>query len=232
MCANQLRNRALNDLKRHIDLGRCDVLIFNLSLGQRRLFNRRPHDWLRAAIKLAALGELQQLGNNRRLGLKIHRQIGIIPIGIDAQPLQLLALRIDPILRISAAFGAELDSGNFVLVQLFLAILLLNLPFNGQAMAIPTGDIRGVLAKQSLCADNHVFQDMVQRMADMHVTIGIRRAIMQDELLPPTTAIAQVRIEILLLPARQNARLLLRKASLHREVGFGQEYAIAIVLFR
>ena len=104
-------------------------------------------------------------------------------------------------LRISAAFGAELDSGNFVLVELFLAILLLNLPFNGQAMAIPTGDIRRIFAKQSLRANNHIFQDMVQRMADMHVTIGIRRAVMQDELLPPTTAIAQVHVEILLLPA-------------------------------
>ena len=135
-------------------------------------------------------------------------------------------------LRISPAFGAEFNSRDFVLVQLFLAILLLDLPFNGQAMAIPTGDIRRVFAQQRLRADNHIFQNMVQRVADMHVTIGIRRTIMQDELLAPTAAIAQFGIEIGRLPARQNARLFLRKASLHRKVGFGQEYAVAIVLFR
>ena len=135
-------------------------------------------------------------------------------------------------LRISAAFGAEFLRRNLVLVQLFLAILLLNLPLDGQAVTIPTGHIRRVLAQQCLRADNHVFQDMVEGMADMHVTIGIRRAVMQDELLPPTAAVAQVRVEILLLPARQYPRLLLRKASLHRKVCFGQEDAIAIVLFR
>ena len=144
----------------------------------------------------------------------------------------MFALRIDPILRISAAFGAELLLRHFVLVELFLAILLLNFPLDGQAVAIPTGHIRRVFAKQSLRADDHVFEDMVERMANMHVAIGVWRAIMQDELFAPTAAIAQFRVEILLLPACENARLLLRKASLHRKVCFGQEDAVAIVLFR
>jgi hypothetical protein len=34
---------------------------------------------------------------------------------------------------------------------------------------------------------------MVQRMANMHVAIGVWRAIMQDELFAPTGAIAQLR---------------------------------------
>ena len=139
---------------------------------------------------MAAFGEFQQLGNNRRLGLKIHGQIGIVPIGIDAQPLQLFALRINPILGISTAFGAKFNSGHFVLVQLLLAILLFNLPLNRQAVAIPAGHIRRVFAKQSLRPHNHVLQDMVQGMADMHVAIGVRRAIMQDEFLAPTAAVA------------------------------------------
>ena len=135
-------------------------------------------------------------------------------------------------LRISAAFGAEFLRRNLVLVQLFLAILLLNLPLDGQAVTIPTGHIRRIFAEKGLRTDDHVFQNMVQRMTDMHVTISIRRAVMQDELFAPTAAVAQFRVEILLLPARQYPRLLLRKASLHRKVCFGQEDAIAIVLFR
>ena len=132
-------------------------------------------------------------------------------------------------LRIGAAFGAELDGGNFVLVELFLAILLFDLPLDGQAVAIPTGHIRRIFAQQCLCADDHVLQDMVQRVADMHVAIGVRRAVMQNELLTPTTAIAQLRIKILRLPTRQDARLLLRKAGLHREICFRQENGVAIV---
>ena len=202
MRAHQFRNRRFNNLKRHIDLRRDDIFIFHLSFGQGGLFDGRPHHWLCAAIELAAFGEFQQLRNNGRLGMKIHRQIGIVPIGIDAQPLQLFALRIDPILRIGPAFGAKFNSGHFVFVQLLLAILLFNLPLNRQAVAIPTGHIRRVFAKQSLRADDHVLENMVQRMADMHVAVRIRRAIMQDELLAPTAAVAQLRIEICRLPAR------------------------------
>ena len=84
MRAHQFRNRRFNNLKRHIDLRRDDVLIFDFSFGQGGLFNGRPHHWLCAAIQLAAFGKFQQLGNNRRLGLKIHGQIRIVPIGIDA----------------------------------------------------------------------------------------------------------------------------------------------------
>ena len=156
----------------------------------------------------------------------------MVPIAIYAQPFQLLALRIHPMLRIGAAFSTEFGRWYFVLVQLLLAILLFDLPLDGQAMAIPTGHIRRVLAKQGLRADNRVLQYMVQRMADMHVAIGIRRAIMQDELLAPAAAIAQLGIEILFLPARQNDRFLLGQASLHRKIGFRQKDGVAPVLFR
>eukprot|EP01035_Chromulina_nebulosa_P031134 gene31134-41481_t len=98
-----------------------------------------------------------------------------------------------------------------------------------RAMAIPTGHIRRVFAQQCLRADDHVLQNMVQRMADMHVAIRVWRAIMQNELLTPATAIAQLRIKILRLPTRENARFLLRKASLHREICFRQENGVAIV---
>ena len=36
-----------------IDGDRCMVLIFDLGLGKRRLFDRRPHDRLCAAVKAA-----------------------------------------------------------------------------------------------------------------------------------------------------------------------------------
>ncbi len=78
-------------------------------------------------------------------------------------------------------------------------------------------------------ADDRIFQDMVQRMADMHVAIRIRRAIMQDELFAPAAAVAQLFIQALFLPTGKDHRFLLRKASLHGEIGLRQEDGIAIV---
>ena len=59
MRAAQLRNRAFNNLKRHINLRRDNILILNLGFGQGGFFNRRPHHGLGPAIELAAFGELQ-----------------------------------------------------------------------------------------------------------------------------------------------------------------------------
>ena len=124
-------------------------------------------------------------------------------------------------LGIGPAFGAEFLDRNLILVQLFLAILLLDLPFDRQAMAIPAGHIRRVFAEQALRAADHVFEDMVERMADMHVAIGIWRPIMENELLPPGACFAQLMVEVVGFPFGKNARLLLRQASLHREIGLG-----------
>src|SRR3546814_2653048 len=86
-------------------------------------------------------------------------------------------------LGIGAAFGAEFLDRNLVLVELFLAILLLDLPLDGQAVAVPAGNVRRVLALQRLGADDHVLQDMVERVADEHVAIRVRRSVVEDELL-------------------------------------------------
>ena len=141
----------------------------------------------------------------------------------------MFALAIHPLAGIGAAFGAEFLNGNLVLIALFLTIFFLNLPLNGQAVAIPTGDIGGIFAQQALRAHDHVFEDMVERMANMHVAIRIGRAIMQDELFPALPRVAQAAIQVHALPACENARLLLRQAGLHRKVGLGQEHSVAIV---
>ena len=229
MRAEQFGDRAFDDLERNIDLGRDDILIFDLGLGERGLFDGRPHHRLGAAIKHVVGGEFEQFAHDRGLGLIIHRQIRMVPVAADAEALELLALGVNPMLRIGAAFGAELLDRNLVLVELFLAILLLDLPFDRQTVAVPAGHIGRVLALQRLGADDHVLEDMVQRMADVHVAIGVGRAVVEDELVAALAAFANLAFEVALQPFRQNQRLLLRQAGLHREVGLGQEDGVAIV---
>ena len=96
-------------------------------------------------------------------------------------------------------------------------------------MAIPARHIGRVLAHQALRANHGVFQHMVQRMADMHVAIGVRRAVMEDELFAPGAGFAQFLVQLLVLPARQDTRLFLRQPRLHGEVGLRQEDGAFIV---
>ena len=229
MGADQFLDRAVGDFEGKVDLGAGDVLVFDLGFGQRGLFDRRPHHRLGAAIELAAFGELEQLGHDRALGLRVHGQVGMVPISQNPQPLELFALHVDPVLRIGPAFGAELDRIDLVLVELLLAVLFLNLPFDRQAVAIPARNIGRVLAQQVLGAADHVLEDVIERVADMHVAIGVGRTIVEDELLAPGARLAQPAIEVLPVPPRQNARLLLRKPGLHGEIGLRQEDGVSIV---
>ena len=86
---------------------------------------------------------------------------------------------------IGAAFGAEIQNGHRILVAALIAVLFFNLPFNRQAVAIPTGDVIRVKPRHLRSAIDHVLQNLIQRMADMQIAIGIGRAIMQHETLAP-----------------------------------------------
>ena len=223
------RVRRLDDLERDVDLGRDHVLIFDLGLGQRGLFDRGPHHRLGAAIELAALGELQQFADDRRLGVELHRQIRVGPVAHHPQPRELLALHRDPFLGIGAAFGAELRDRHVVLVQLLGAIRLLDLPLDRQAVAVPAGHIGRVLAQQGLAADDDVLQHLVHGVAHVDVAVGVGRAVVQDPALAPLTLLAQPVVHAQLVPARQDRRLLGGEAGLHREGGLGQEDGAAVI---
>ena len=87
------------------------VLVFDLRLGQRGLFDDAPHDRLRAAIEKAVADEFEDFASDLRLGRIAHRRIGMIPVADDAEPLEFLPLYAEPMLGIGATFPAEGDDG-------------------------------------------------------------------------------------------------------------------------
>jgi hypothetical protein len=105
---------------------------------------------------------------------------------------------------IGAAFGAEFLDRHLVLVELLLAILLLDLPLDRQAVAVPAGNVRRVLAQQRLRAHDHVLEHLVERVADVDVAVGVGRAVVEDELLAPVARAAQLAVEVLFLPAGED----------------------------
>ena len=125
------------DRKLHPDRVRGVILVFDLGFGERGLLDHAPHHRLRAAIERAVRGELHQLARDLRLGREAHRGVGMLPVALDAEALELLALHAEPVLREGAAFGAEFVDRHRVLVLALGAVLLLDLPFDRQAMAVP-----------------------------------------------------------------------------------------------
>ncbi len=218
----------------HVDRRALDLLVLDLGLGKRGALHHGPHHRLRAAIEQPIHGELRELAGDGRLSVVTHRGVGMIPITLDAEALELLALHVEPVLGVGPAFAAEADDRLRVReVRLGLAlgaiVLLLDLPLDGEAMAVPARHVIGILAHHGVRAGDDVFEDLIQPSADMDVAVGVRRPVMQDELRPAHGLLAQAIVKAHFGPALEQLRLALRQAGLHGEVGLRQEQRLTPV---
>ena len=160
------------------------VVIFDLGIGERRLFGDRPQHRLDAAIEAAIHDIAADFAGDGRLGPVGHGGVIVVPVADYAEPLELLALGVDPERGELPANPAELQDRHRVLVLAARAVVLLDLPFDGQAMAVPAGDVVGIHAGHLPAAVDDILQDLVERMADMQVAVRVGRAVMQDEISP------------------------------------------------
>ena len=205
-------------------------MILDLGLGQRGLLDHRPHHRLLAAIERAVDQELRHLAIDVGLGLEAHGGIRVLPVADHAQPLELLPLDVDPLLCELAAFAAEIDDRDVVLALALLAIALLDLPLDRQAVAVPARHVDGVPAQHLLVPVDHVLENLVQGRAHVQVAVGVGRAVMQDEGLAAGCHLAQPRKEVELIPALEPLRLALGQVGLHAEIRPGQGDGVAVVL--
>src|SRR5699024_7614066 len=100
-----------------------------------------------------------------RLGMGGHREIGVLPVADHAEALELVALDVDPFLREGPAFGAELVRRHLVLAPPLRAVLLLDLPLDRQAVAVPARDIAAVVPEHLPGAHDEILEYLVERVA-------------------------------------------------------------------
>ncbi len=125
--------------------------------------------------------------NNVRLEAVIHGEVRVRPVADELQADEILPLAVDLLARVIATLTTECRCIHFLPN---LADLFLNVELNRQAMTVPTRNIRRVKAAEGLALDDNILEDLVDRMTDMNLAIGIRGAIVQDELRPVLTQLA------------------------------------------
>ena len=109
------------------------------------------------------------------LGLEGHRQVGVVPLAQHAEADEILLLALDLLGGKGARQFAHLVAGNVLAVQ------LLDLVLDRQAVAVPARDIGRIETGQRLRANDDVLENLVDRVADVDVAVGIGRAVVQDE---------------------------------------------------
>ena len=76
---------------------------------------------------------------------------------------------------------------------------------------------------------HEILEDLVERVADVDVAVGVGRAVVQQKLRAIAALLAQALIEVHLGPALQQARLEVGQAGPHGEGGLGQKQRLAPV---
>src|ERR1700733_4650572 len=121
----------------------------------------------------------------------------MIPITQHTEALEVRALQVDLLLRVGAAGGTKSRD-----VQLVSRppVLLLHLQLDGQAVAIPTGNVRRVETVERVRLDDDVLENLVDGMADVNGAVGIRRPIVEHEARPATESLPHLRVGPPLFP--------------------------------
>ena len=71
-------------------------------------------------------------------------------------------------------------------------------------MTIPARNIRRIEARQSFTFDDDVFENLVDGMTDMNISVGVGRAVMQNEFGASFAGGTYFLIQILFLPGFQH----------------------------
>ena len=142
-----------------------------------------PVDGLVAAIDHAPVEHSLEDLDVGGVMLVIEGQIRVVPIAEHAQATEAGLLQLDVLDSELVAKLANLSRGG--LVELLGAELLLDLVLNRLTVAVPTGDIGNLIALHHPVAVDHVLGDLVHGMADVDRAVGVRGAVVQDELLMP-----------------------------------------------
>ena len=67
-------------------------------------------------------------------------------------------------------------------------------------MAVPARNVHSIKAHQPAGFNNHVFQNLIDRMTDVNIAIGIRGTIVQDEFGLPCMRRPNGFVEFIFLP--------------------------------
>ncbi len=211
----QRRRVRLAQRERDVHRRGRDVAIFDLRLRERGATRRAPVHRLLAAIEIAARRDFRELADLGRLVGEVHREIWRRPVAEDAEALELVLLDRHETGRVVAAEAADLELRERRL--LLLAETLLDLELDRQPVAVPAGHVRSAIAAHILVLDDDVLHDLVERVAEMDVAVGVRRTVVEHVARTAGALRQHARVETVALPAREDLGLARRQIAAHRE---------------
>ncbi len=175
------------DRKLHPDRNGSVVLVFDFRLGQRGFKGNGPVDGFLTAIDNALIHEGGKGAQNIAFEIGRFCFIFIGPITQHTDPLELCFLDLDPFLGKRITTSPHFRRRQ---IEVLLTNFLNNFLFDGQTVTVPARHVRRAMSGHGLVAVDRILQGFIQGRADMHVAIGERRSVVQDENLGALCALA------------------------------------------
>ncbi len=195
------------------------LLVLELRLGQSRAVREAPPHRLQVAEEEVLRVEPPEGARDVRLVGVGHRGVRPLPVAADAEPPEFLALDVDEALRVLPARPPDRDGVHLAHLG---SELLVDLLLDRQAVAVPARHVGRVEAEHRAAPDHAVLQDLVHRRAEMDVAVGVRRAVVEDELGAPRARGADLRLQVHRVPGGETLGLPAREIRLHGEVRAGE----------
>ena len=133
----------------------------------------------------------------RRLVLGLQRQVGRLPVTPHTVALEGAALRTDRLGCERRRLLAQLDRRESLALR--LVHRLEDLELDREPMAVPAGNVAHLAPTQQLVPVDDVLEDLVQRVPDVQVAVGIRWPVVQHKR-RARVLLGELGIDLLLLP--------------------------------
>ncbi len=215
-------------LKAHKNRGRRLIGVLNLSFSKSGMAVLAPMNRLVTTVNHAAIKHSLKDLDISSIVLVIQREIGIIPVAQNTQTAETSLLKLNVLNSKLVAKLTNLSRRG--LVKLGSTKLLFYLVLNGLTMAIPTRNIRHLIALHGPVAIDDVLRNLIHRVADMNRAICIRRAVMQNKLLVSLILLQRLLVDLVILPVLKPHGLRLGKAGTHRKTGLWQVHGLLVLV--
>ena len=139
--AAQLSRAVGRERELDVDRGGGVILVFDFGLGQRRAAVDAPVHRLLALEHQASRHEPAERPRNGRLVLERHRQIRMLPVAEDAEPLELPGHHVDESLGVGAAGASEIGRAHLALLRPELAV---HLQLDRQSVTVVSRHVRRI----------------------------------------------------------------------------------------
>ena len=217
-----------NHGKADVDRGRDFVLVLDLGFGQGGLAVGAPVNGPLALEDVARGEKRGQEPEDSGLVGGLHGQVGMVPVPQNPQALEGLPLDVDVFQGVVPAGLADLDDGQILFLFSELAV---HVDFDGQAVAIPAGDVRRAASPHAAGLDDKILEDLVEGRAEVDVAVGVRGTVVEHESRLSGPPLQDLPVQTDAFPAGDHLGLFLGQGGLHGEGGLRQvERRLEVVL--